>query len=89
MKVVAAVIVVAAVAIGAWTATHAGGPPTRKGCITVVVAGSLGGQLVHACGANARGLCASERGHPTIPASRILPACRAAGIETGTQNARG
>jgi len=89
MKVVAIVIVAAALAIGAWTATHSGTPASRKGCINLVVAGSLGGQLVHACGANARELCASERGHTDVTALRILPACREAGIETGGQNTRG
>lgn len=89
MKVVAVVILVAAVAIGAWTATHAGNPVARKGCITLVVAGSLGGQLVHACGANARELCASERGHTDVTALRIVSACRAARIESGARNRRG
>ncbi len=89
MKVVAVVMLAAALAIGAWTATHTGNPVTRKGCITLVVAGSLGGQLVHACGADARELCASERGHTDVTALRILAACREAEIETGARNTRG
>lgn len=89
MKVVAIVVLAAALAIGAWTATHTETSVSRNGCITVVVAGSLGGQLVHACGANARGICAGERGHTDITALRILPACREAGIETGARHTRG
>jgi len=85
MKVVGAVVLAATIAITAWVVTHDRNPVSRNGCINVVVAGSLGGQLVHACGADARALCTSERGHTDVTALRILPACREAGIVAGAR----
>jgi hypothetical protein len=82
MKLAGALLLAATIAVAIWSLTHGSHFVSRDGCINVGVAGSLGGQLVHACGANARALCASERGHSDVTALLILPACRKAGITT-------
>jgi hypothetical protein len=88
MATVGVVVALAVVAIGAWLATHDSSPVSRDGCLNVIVAGSLGGQLLHECGAAARSLCANEKGHDDALAATVLPACREAGIRvarSGTQ----
>jgi hypothetical protein len=89
MRLVGVALLVAAIAVGTWIATHNDGPVSRKGCINVAVAGSLGGVLLHRCGAQARSLCAGERSHPDVIASVVLPACRRAGIATGRRPSAG
>ena len=83
MKLAGLIILAAVIAVAAWTLTHNDSPVSRNGCVNVGVPGSLGGQLVHACGANARALCASQRGLHTVTAQLILPACGEAGIRVG------
>ena len=80
MKLVGVLLLAATIAVAVWSLTHEQSPVSRNGCINVGVPGSLGGQLVHACGANARTLCATERGGRDVTALLIVPACREAGI---------
>jgi hypothetical protein len=59
-------------------------PGPKPGCISVVVAGRVGGEPVSACGAEARAICARSAQFD-VPRSRtILAACREQGIETRT-----
>jgi hypothetical protein len=83
MKLAGTVLLAVTIAVAIWSFTHDHYPVSRDGCINVGVAGSLGGQLVHACGADARELCASERRQHDVTALLILPACRKAGIKVG------
>jgi hypothetical protein len=55
-------------------------PPLRRGCISAIVPGIMGGVSVEACGARAKGLCAT---HATLedPGSRAIEeSCRRARI---------
>jgi hypothetical protein len=78
--VIAAVgLVIAAVAI--WATVRPGAyDVSRDGCITVNLPSSMGGSLVHQCGAAARATC--ERAYVgTDEVSRLTrPQCRLAGI---------
>jgi hypothetical protein len=78
--VIAAIgLVIAAVAI--WAAVRPGAyDVSRDGCITVNLPSSMGGSLVHQCGAAARTAC--QRAYAgTDEVSRLTrPQCRLAGI---------
>ncbi len=70
-------IVLAAVGLGAFALS--GGSASGKGCITVTFASTDGGAQLHACGAQARQICASPAGYGTLgPQLRV--ACRRAGF---------
>jgi hypothetical protein len=51
-------VVLAAAGIGAYTLAN-GGAPKRKDCIEVTFASTLGAATEHACGAQARTVCAT------------------------------
>ncbi len=56
-------------------------PPPGPGCIRVSVAGRVGGELVQACGAEARHVCARATTFDDERSHTIVAACRAAGIK--------
>jgi hypothetical protein len=58
-----------------------GGGPMRKDCVSASFASTLGGAEIHACGQNARLVCASSA-HRSI-ASQLRVACRRAGFPFG------
>ncbi|HXV04443.1 MAG TPA: hypothetical protein VFP23_00880 [Solirubrobacterales bacterium] len=77
-----AVVVVAIVTL--LLATGGGSRPAPPpGCIYVVVAGRVGGEPVHGCGAAARAICARSARFNDPRAAKIVEACRRAGIRTG------
>jgi hypothetical protein len=51
----------------------------RHGCISIVVASSTGGALLHECGSAARELCRAEDGLNDAFARLVQPHCRRAG----------
>jgi hypothetical protein len=59
-------------------------PAPGPGCIYVVVAGRVGGEPVHGCGAEARAICARSARFEDPRAETIGEACRQAGIQAGT-----
>jgi hypothetical protein len=75
-------LVVTVVAIVVLILATAGGSqaPLAPGCMRVVVAGRVGGELLHPCGAQARALCARSAGFDTQRARTILESCREAKI---------
>jgi hypothetical protein len=79
-KVLGALAIAALIGVIVIVVMNHRGLTSRNGCINTTVAGSLGGQLVHACGAQARSLCASERGRGDATAQTILAACREAHV---------
>jgi hypothetical protein len=78
--VVAAMLVCVAlivVGLGAYALTS--GAPARKDCIDITFASTLGGAEEHACGAQARKVCASPGSFPHV-ADELQAACRRAGF---------
>jgi hypothetical protein len=68
------------VGLGAYALTS--GAPARADCIDVTFASTLGGARVHACGAQARHICASPGGYRQIE-RELGAACRRAGFRFG------
>jgi predicted metal-binding membrane protein len=50
-------------------------PPPAPGCIRVSVAGRTGAELIHACGMEARELCARSMGRDEPPYLAIAAGC--------------
>jgi hypothetical protein len=73
VAILAGVAIFAAVRPGAYDAS-------RNGCITVNLPSSMGGSLVHECGAEARSLCADAYAGTGIAPQLYRPQCRLAGI---------
>ncbi len=77
---VAAVLIVlalSAIGLGAYALTS--GSPARADCVEVTFASTLGGATLHACGHQARVVCASAGSHKGI-AEALSAACRRAGF---------
>jgi hypothetical protein len=78
--VVAALLAcVALIAIGLGAYALTSGAPARKDCIEVTFASTLGGATEHACGAQARRVCASPGAFRHV-AAELRAACRRAGF---------
>jgi hypothetical protein len=77
VAVLLACVALAAVGLGAFALTS--GAPARRDCIEVTFASTQGGAVEHACGAQARAVCASPGGFSGI-AAELRAACRRAGF---------
>jgi hypothetical protein len=55
-------------------------PGPKPGCISVVVAGRVGGEPVSGCGAEAKAICARSAQFDVPRARTILEACREQGV---------
>jgi len=55
-------------------------PGPGPGCIRALVAGRTGGEVIHACGAEARATCARSATYHDPRAQTIVESCRQAGI---------
>jgi hypothetical protein len=73
---VVAVVVIACVALGVYALSSGG--PTRRDCIDVVFASTLGGADLKACGGRARRVCASGSFHSI--SHELSEACGRAGF---------
>lgn len=82
-NVVLAGLFVTVVALAALLLATAGDsqPPPGPGCIRVAVAGRVGGELIHACGAEARQVCARAATFDNERSHTVVAACREARIE--------
>jgi hypothetical protein len=79
---VIAVVVAVLLAAATWAVVRPGGAPvSRNGCVSVVVASSTGGGLLHNCGAAARAWCQTEFARTDALARLIQPQCRRAGLQ--------
>ena len=58
------------------------------GCIRALVAGRVGGEVIHACGGEARELCARTATFEGPRADTILAACRESGVKFGPAAAK-
>jgi hypothetical protein len=56
-------------------------PPPAPGCIRVAVAGRVGGELIHPCGAEAVATCTRSATFDTERSHAIVAACSEAGIK--------
>jgi hypothetical protein len=72
-----ACVVLAVVGLGVFAVTS--GAPARKDCIEVTFASTLGGATEHACGAQARTVCATPGAFKGV-AAELRAACRRAGF---------
>lgn len=80
---VATLLACAALAlVGLATFALTGGAPSRRDCIEVTFASTLGGATEHACGARARAVCASPSAFRKA-APELRAACRRAGFPFG------
>jgi len=80
VAVLLGVLVLALGGLGIFALTS--GAPPRAGCINVTFASTLGGAEVHACGSQARGICASPGAFREI-SDELRAACRRAGDPFG------
>jgi hypothetical protein len=76
IAVTLSVVVLALAGLGAYALTS--GARARADCVTVTFASTLGGADLHACGAQARRVCASGSFRGIVPELRA--ACRRAGF---------
>jgi hypothetical protein len=74
---VLACLLAAAIGLGAYALTS--GSPARADCVEVTFASTLGAARLHACGHQARVVCASGGAYPGI-ADALSAACRRAGF---------
>ncbi len=77
VAVLLACVALAAVGLGAFALTS--GAPARRDCIEVTFASTLGGATEHACGAQARAVCASPGAFRSV-AAELRAACLRAGF---------
>jgi hypothetical protein len=75
-----ACVVLIVIGLGASALTT--GAPARRDCIEVTFASTLGGAIEHACGAQARKVCASP-GAFRAEADELRASCRRAGFPFG------
>ncbi|HEY3959300.1 MAG TPA: hypothetical protein VGL68_02205 [Solirubrobacteraceae bacterium] len=72
-----ACVVLAVIGLGAFALTS--GAPARKDCIEVTFASTLGGATEHACGSQARTVCATPGAFKGV-AAELRESCRRAGF---------
>lgn len=80
IAVVLACVALIVVGLGAYALTS--GSPARRDCIEVTFASTLGGATEHACGGQARTVCASPGAFRSV-ADELRAACRRAGFPYG------
>ena len=73
-------LALAVIGLGAYALTS--GSPARRDCIEVTFASTLGGATEHACGGQARTVCASPGAFRSV-AGELRAACRRAGFPYG------
>src|SRR5215469_9176905 len=82
LLIIICALIVAAVAAGSiWGAVQSDQYTTAaKGCVTVTLAGSTGGELIHKCGNAAKTLCHGAYVNGDQTSLAIRPACEKAGL---------
>ncbi len=79
--VVAALVACVVLAVAGIVAFGSGGSASAKDCISVTFASTLGGAQRHACGTEARSICASPASYRVL-GPQLAGACRHAGFAT-------
>jgi hypothetical protein len=75
--VLVATVLLALVALGAYALTS--GSPARKDCVEAIAPSTVGAVRIHACGNNARRVCATAGSYKGI-ADALGKSCRHAGL---------
>jgi hypothetical protein len=79
---VIALVMAVVLAAGTWAIIRpSSAPVSRNGCVNVVIPGSMGGGLLHYCGAAARAWCQAEFARTDVLARLGQPQCRIAGLQ--------
>jgi hypothetical protein len=79
---VIALVLAAVIAAATWAVIGpSSAPVSRNGCVSVVIPGSMGGGLLHYCGAAARAWCQGEFARTDVLARLAQPQCRNAGLQ--------
>jgi hypothetical protein len=87
LVLIGGILVAALVAGITWTAVSSGSyDGSRAGCITVNVPSSMGGSLLHQCGAGAKTVCRHAFAHGDRMSLLIRPQCRVAGLAPKAQS---
>ena len=82
LLIIICALVVAAIAAGSiWGAVQPDQYATAaKGCVTLTLAGSTGGELIHKCGNDAKTFCRDAYANGDLTSLAIRPACEKAGL---------
>ena len=76
-----AAILIALAGTAIWAAVRPGAyGSSRDGCVTVTLASSTGGALIHECGARARTMCKQAFASSDKVSLLTRPQCRLAGL---------
>jgi hypothetical protein len=87
LVLIGAVLVAALVAGITWAAVSSGSyDSSRAGCVTVNVPSSMGGSLLHECGAGARAMCQRAFARSDSLSLLTRPQCRLAGLGPAAQS---
>jgi hypothetical protein len=76
---VSAMLLVCVLGAGVYGLVHGFGSHHQAGCVDVIVASTLGGADVHACGSKARTLCAAPAGGGLAGNDSLREQCRREG----------
>jgi hypothetical protein len=81
MVIIGVVVLVVVAGIGIWAAVKPGSyGASRNGCITVNIPSTMGGSLVHGCGAKAQSMCRNAYAGQGIAVRLVRQQCRIADI---------
>jgi len=85
--IICAVIAAAGIGGGVYAAVSPDSAQTSSnGCISVNIAGSIGGQLIHECGDQAKATCRFAYAHDDAISLAERPACEQAGLAPAKVN---
>jgi hypothetical protein len=81
LAVIGGIVAVVVAGVVSWAAISPGGyGSSRAGCVTVTAPSSMGGELLHACGAPAKAMCRSAFTRTDKLSLLTRPQCRLAGL---------
>jgi len=81
LAITAVVILLVLAGTGIWAAVRPGAyGSSRDGCVTVTLASSTGGALIHECGAEAKTMCRHAFASDDKVSLLTRPQCRLAGL---------
>lgn len=75
-----ALLVLVVAGVVAWSAASPGTYTSKNGCIAVTIPNSMGGAILHQCGAAAKAQCHKAFTHHDTVSRLSRPECRAAGL---------
>ncbi len=86
LGLIGVVLVAVLAGVGVWSVVGKSDyGPSRDGCVNLTVASSMGGAVIHDCGAKARTLCKSAFSRDDALARQTRAQCRLAGLTAAGQ----